>query len=274
MIVWLASYPRSGNTFFRILLHQLYGFPTYSGFLSGDDLSFVGAGEITGHETIPLELRRALVRGDRAALAPFQDSDDLFFIKSHLSAGETALSELPTVLLVRDVRDVLVSFAWYLIQIQTRHTRAERLSTLLRHPVRHSELLRARVTARLRDLGLERWLFRAHLWFLARDPRWSRLNNEWLDRPQGGPPWLLRYEDLVARPVEAVREALEGIGVRAKPTADRFPDFDELKRVYPQFFREGKIGAGRQRFSDRLHEKLWQVHGPTMRRLGYPPDPV
>ena len=47
MIVWLASYPRSGNTFFRILLHHLYRLPTYSGFKSGDDLYFVGAGDLT-----------------------------------------------------------------------------------------------------------------------------------------------------------------------------------------------------------------------------------
>ena len=30
VIVWLASYPRSGNTFLRIVLHRLYGVPTYS----------------------------------------------------------------------------------------------------------------------------------------------------------------------------------------------------------------------------------------------------
>ena len=30
MVVWLASYPRSGNTFLRIVLHRLYGVPTYS----------------------------------------------------------------------------------------------------------------------------------------------------------------------------------------------------------------------------------------------------
>ena len=28
MIVWLASYPRSGNTYFRILLNHLYGIKT------------------------------------------------------------------------------------------------------------------------------------------------------------------------------------------------------------------------------------------------------
>ena len=29
MIVWLASYPRSGNTFLRVVLHNVYGVATY-----------------------------------------------------------------------------------------------------------------------------------------------------------------------------------------------------------------------------------------------------
>ena len=30
MIIWVASYPRSGNTLFRLLLNRLWGLPTYS----------------------------------------------------------------------------------------------------------------------------------------------------------------------------------------------------------------------------------------------------
>jgi hypothetical protein len=30
MIVWLASYPRSGNTFFRMLLHKIFGLRTHT----------------------------------------------------------------------------------------------------------------------------------------------------------------------------------------------------------------------------------------------------
>jgi hypothetical protein len=34
MIVWLASYPRSGNTMFRMMLHQVFGSATYSKYYS------------------------------------------------------------------------------------------------------------------------------------------------------------------------------------------------------------------------------------------------
>ena len=40
MIVWLASYPRSGNTFIRVLINSILHHPTYSGFNSGDDISY------------------------------------------------------------------------------------------------------------------------------------------------------------------------------------------------------------------------------------------
>lgn len=52
MIVWLASYPRSGNRFFRILLFHLYGIKTYSVY-SDPLLEKIGASEIVGHNIIP-----------------------------------------------------------------------------------------------------------------------------------------------------------------------------------------------------------------------------
>lgn len=269
MVLWLASYPRSGNTFFRILLHALYGLPTYTGFLSGDDLEWVGRSELTGHDAIPQELALALARGDHEAVLPFHESQQVYAIKTHMMAREMAMSELPTILMVRDVRDVLVSFAWYMINVQTLHASAEPLGALLRRPQENLGLLRARLTAWLRNLGLEQPLFRTYLGMLVRHHRWSHLNEDWLDRQQGGAPYLVRFEDLVARPRETMREALSAVGVAAPEGDGHIPDFAELKCVFPAFFREGKIGAGRQSYPDRLYERLTEVHGPTMRRLGY-----
>ena len=39
MLVWLASYPRSGNTFSRIALNRLYGFTTTTGYDDNDPVA-------------------------------------------------------------------------------------------------------------------------------------------------------------------------------------------------------------------------------------------
>lgn len=267
MIIWLASYPRSGNTFFRILLRHLYGLQTYTGFLSGDDLSLVGAGDLTGHAKLPPDLESALRLGDGGAATLFQEAEQLYFIKSHLMAQETALAGLPTVLLVRDVRDVLVSYAWYLIKIQTEYARAQPLVELIRE--RDSESLRVKVTGLLHRLGFTEWLFQVHLKSLVGLRRWSDLNDGWMDRPQGGPLRVVHFQDLIERPLETMRNTLRDLLIDLPLQEERFPDFQALQRVYPAFFRDGKVGAGRQCYSDALHEKLWRVHGTTMNRFGY-----
>lgn len=98
MIVWLASYPRSGNTFLRIVIHRLCG---------------------RGSSTVyPVDgVRERLGDG---LLAPVDDADSLdaareaaevVFVKTHrrrhydVDEGDRALY------VVRDGRDALVSFA-------------------------------------------------------------------------------------------------------------------------------------------------------------------
>lgn len=81
-MLWLASFPRSGNTFFRILLHELYGIDTAE--FAVDAPKWWP----TDYAKFPVvkthELPDALVPGDR---------------------------DIPAVYLVRDGRDTVVSMA-------------------------------------------------------------------------------------------------------------------------------------------------------------------
>ena len=94
MRIWLASYPRSGNTYFRILWHHYYGLPTYSTYYDfrargeGGDVS-----ELMGH-------KNKVPGGDPLALW-----------KTHELEQDTFL---PAFYLVRDGREVCVSYAKYL----------------------------------------------------------------------------------------------------------------------------------------------------------------
>lgn len=52
MIIWLASYPRSGNTYFRMLLNHIYGIKTRSVYDDPLLANLKGSSELVGHELL------------------------------------------------------------------------------------------------------------------------------------------------------------------------------------------------------------------------------
>lgn len=104
MIVWLASYPRSGNTLVRMILAQIYGYDTYS--VHNDfDLRQMGAVEL---------VRQKPFRFDR--LSEYRVSPKIYFVKTHLLPFTD--DNGPAVYIVRDGRDALVSHARYRVDIE------------------------------------------------------------------------------------------------------------------------------------------------------------
>jgi hypothetical protein len=94
MTIWLASYPRSGNTCARIALRYLFGMPSRSIYTEHD---MEGLGPVIG------------------ALPPEMDveaASECYFLKTHEMPGE---DQLPAIYLVRDGRDTLVSYAHYVL---------------------------------------------------------------------------------------------------------------------------------------------------------------
>jgi hypothetical protein len=95
MIIWLASYPRSGNTFFRILLNHLYGIKTPTVYVGNDNTAFVIGKELVGH--VP----------DEWTTEEMAANPEILFVKTHRRADDA----YPTIYLFRDGRDALVSYA-------------------------------------------------------------------------------------------------------------------------------------------------------------------
>lgn len=91
MRIWLASYPRSGNTMFRIWWHHHFRLPTYSNYKDWRLGAVVK--ELVGHSDRP-------PKGDPLALWKTHDLEEDTF--------------LPAFYLVRDGREVCVSYAKYL----------------------------------------------------------------------------------------------------------------------------------------------------------------
>lgn len=96
MLVWVASYPRSGNSFFRIALHRLYGHRSVREQTRGV--------ELPGGCELACDLWTMLTDPEMAG------DDGLYFVKTHEMPHE---SSCPAIYLVRDGRDSLVSYAWF-----------------------------------------------------------------------------------------------------------------------------------------------------------------
>lgn len=108
MIVWLASYPRSGSTLCRAILKRCFDLPTRALYNAGDD-RVLGAPEvraIVGHESGGAD--------GPELIAQAQASDSVQIIKTH----EPPLTKDPVIHIVRDGRAALVSYRHYLNQIE------------------------------------------------------------------------------------------------------------------------------------------------------------
>ena len=93
MIIWLALYPRSGNTFLRVVLHNLYGVATYSVYDDDDPVAQRVGPALVGYRPKP---------ADRA---PMHENDDVYFVKTHKRRKTDAYA---AICLVRDGRDAVV----------------------------------------------------------------------------------------------------------------------------------------------------------------------
>jgi hypothetical protein len=233
MIVWIASYPRSGNSFFRILLKHIYGQNSYS--LHNDALiGNMGASEIIGHEKLPVEL-------DELA-----ETDELHFIKTHFFPPDGGQA----IYLIRDGRDVCVSFADFQVAFKQR-----------------SELF-ARVKKIVGINDFERALKRIILG-RAGFGSWSNHAMGWTDQREVGRTVVVRYEDLIVDPIGQVNKSLDSLNLNLLPRGDQVPSFEELHSKWPNFFRRGIAGSWREKMSEESHELFWQNHGEVMVKFGY-----
>src|SRR4051812_42286008 len=157
MIVWLASYPRSGNTFLRIVLHRVYGVPTYSVYQDDDPVAQRVGPDLVGYRPRPAD--RAIMAADA----------EVYFVKTH---KRRKADGYPAIYLVRDGRDAAVS--------------AARL---------HASLAPASGDKQAQfDRLLHEEITRPYVAGQPSSGTWGGNVLSWLDGD--APPALLRYEDL------------------------------------------------------------------------------
>lgn len=292
--LWLASYPKSGNTWFRMLVANLSatdkpidinGLPERSAIASArapfDYLTLIESGLLTHDEADRLrprvyeELKRGAADDDDeydasgmpAAQPPVR------FVKCHdaytcTSQGEPLLGGAKgadgAIVIVRDPRDVVPSLAHHLkrsIDAAIDFMNDDKASFCGRTDMQPNQL-------------------RQQL------PDWSGHARTWLDQTDI-PIHLVRYEDMQANAAGALRQAID---FAAWPATDQdlaravaFADFSELKRQEAnegfreapaphrdgRFFRRGETGAWRDELTAAQVARIEAAHAPMMQRLGY-----
>lgn len=103
MIIWLASFPRSGNTFMRVLLNACFGLRSYSQYNDVDDIG--------GQEELSKVVGHEMYTGTWSDFyANATKANERLLVKTHGAPIDAA----KTIYLVRDPRSVVVSFHNYL----------------------------------------------------------------------------------------------------------------------------------------------------------------
>ena len=275
-ILWLASYPKSGNTWLRAFLLQLLGgargeinvnriadfclvdsaagwYAPFIGRPPGDwTIEEVGQARSRAHEkmaasgpqAVLILTHNACVRDRFAALIP-----------KRLTAG--------AIYILRNPLDVAISYSHHLGKS------IDETIDLMNNPGAGTPNTRTNVYQLLRT--------------------WSEHVESWTARPAAGPLHVVRYEDLLSEPERSFGALAAFLGL--KPTRERLLEairncrFEELRRseaahgfkersrFAERFFREGRAGQWREVLSAAQLRRLTQAHGPAMRRFGYlPPE--
>jgi hypothetical protein len=276
-IVWLASYPKSGNTWFRAFLTALLNrdkpgvdindmYPTTiaSSRQLFDELTGISAADL-----LPEEIDRLRPRVYRQNA---MESEDMICHKIHdawtlLPGGEPLIPPDITrgvVYIIRNPLDVAVSFAHHL------HTGIEKTIAIMNN-----------AEYAFCDRG-----DRLHHQLRQRLLTWSSHVKSWVD-DSGLPLLVLRYEDMSESPMETFSGAVSFLGLDHPAgeirTALDYCAFDRLKKQEESkgfnekstksesFFRRGLAGDWKNVLTQEQVKMIVDAHGEVMERYGYIP---
>lgn len=235
MIIWLASYPRSGNTFFRILLKNIYSIDTYSVYNDRLFEQLKGAAEVVGHKKLEMSYE------DMSA------SEQIFFVKTHKFPSDN----FPAIYLMRDGRDSLISYAHYIMSFNKKKTLRRNIKTLLGWNEYAEVLKQLILTSQEQHIN------------------WSENVKQWMHRESLTIP--IKFEKLIENPLECVGAAMESLPMENQnlEISGKPPSFEELHAQWPEFFRQGKSGGWQTEMSQKLQNLFWKYHGDVMQEFGY-----
>ena len=274
-ILWLASYPKSGNTWTRNFLHNLLNI------LEGHDEDthdINRMNEFTTWEISAPKYEKHLGkppkdvdRKEIAALRPIvqeeiaDSTDGLAMVKTHhclvMDRGTPTINFSATagaIYLVRNPLDVAISFA-------------NHMSSTIDHAIE------TMATDDLETGVSDKSIYEVY-------GSWSQHVESWTHKPHRA-IYIMRYEDMLADPVKMFGGLATHLLLRPTPgqlqSAINRSSFDKLKeqedkegfKEKPEqaerFFRSGKSGEWREKLTRRQVREIVATHHKQMARFGY-----
>jgi hypothetical protein len=271
-LVWLASYPKSGNTWLRIFLANYLSNAKTP--LPINEVHRFGMGDGNAHYYYHVAGRKVDLRDDNVMLAlrwkvlrgMSANNADVNFVKTHninMVARGTPLIPVDltksAIYVMRNPLDMVLSYAKHygLTHEQATKHICDKNSSLVGDETFAGAFLR----------------------------RWTDHVESWT-KPHPYPVLILRYEDMVTHPQVAFGKVLGHIGLPIdEERLDRaisFASFNELQKQEQtvgfiekslnskdNFFRKGGSGHWRTELDSNLVEEIRRVNRKAMERFGY-----
>ena len=274
-IVWLASYPKSGNTWFRSFLSVLCNGTSVDLNQMGTDGIFSSRhfmenvldldSDYLSPEQVAIYQRLTFSHLSKNASKPL-------FIKIHdaftysKNDGLPLIPEEPTrlaVYLVRNPLDVALSFA--------NHIGKSVDTAIEKYIVNQSGAFVSK-----RNSGNNQ--------FYQPLGTWAAHVESWLAQP-AFPVHFMRYEDMKEKPFETFKSAVTSIGINVSDEQISYAmaetQFEKLQRKEQEsgfkekplpgssFFFKGQVGRWKEELNEAQIEKIRKVNEPIMRKFGY-----
>jgi len=274
---WMVSYPKSGNTWMRMMLHALHHGKLRIN--ANHDVHIFNRNEFEHHmgfESSDLTQEEIDLARPEAYRAMARNLPDCLLLRKvhdrywKNAAGEPVFPadvSKGAIYIVRDPRDVAVSYA---------HHSASDIEAIIDGLADPNETIDQSTTALVSK-------------FSQPLGHWSEHVTSWLDQTEI-PVLLVRYEDMLqdatrelmrvaefldlpkAGDEEACARAAAASSFENLRAQEEKKDFVERATLATRFFRSGRSGEGLEVLPAPLLEKVERDHGKVMRRLGYRTD--
>jgi aryl sulfotransferase len=277
-ILWLASYPKSGNTWFRVFLTNL---------LRDGDIP----ADINDLARTPIASARGLFDEEIGFEASDLTADEIDRLRPELYTHLAENAEEPLYMKVHDAYTFMEDTSPLIPQKATHCA-----LYFIRNPLdvavslaHHSGWDSSVSALKMADNTFAFCSKPGQLHNQLRQKllSWSNHVLSWVDQAPF-PVFMIRYEDMKSHPLETftkairfaelectaaqIQKAIDSSSFDVVQGQEEVKGFREKSPASSRFFRKGQVGSWREELSEEQANKIVQDHREVMRRFGYLDD--